>query len=303
MCYIGCDYSDMLHFFILLLVLAAHIFHFALGQIPIEERAALGQGPVEERGEAPTTDEVLLSLFPPFEPWPGFFEGRVSFSSRSVSIRSLQKRGPESLAVCRRIEVPEFRRHLGYYKHFEAWCDATDPVKKKFRVTCKQRGDIWLNTLMVAARPGECEDDTMCLQFRGNSEFDGSPASDINCVKRATIRQWVVDTTKATIREICSAFYRNDVKDKLPVKMALQTNVLDSKQLEFISPANVFYKLDGNKIGGSRAHDAIVGSGIVEVPPGSALQACVEAVPGQILWAVVGLTALLIDTGQGGSGN
>lgn len=287
----------------LMLALAAQAVYVALCLSPIRERAAPIQSPIEKRDQSLSTDDVQLSFIPPFEPWPGFFEGKGSFSSRGLPERNLQKRGPETQAVCAKTKVPRERERFGFFKHSEAQCDRNDPIRKKFKVDCLQLGDAQNGNMFLRGLDGECEGDTVCIEFRGFDQVSGRPSKDINCVDRDTIRQWAIDSTKAQTKEVCSPSYLNNVKGGNTVKMALQVNVLDSKQLENISPADVFYTLDGKKIGAERAHDALVGSGIVEVPHGSKIRACVEAIPGQILWAVVGLTALLIENGQGSTGH
>lgn len=93
----------------------------------------------------------------------------------------------------------------------------------------------------------------------------------------------------------CSPSYVNNVDGKNAVNMSLQTNVLDSAKLNRIAPANIYYLLDDKtKIGVERPFDADVGSGIITVPHGSKVKACVQAVIGQTLWAFVAISALAL---------
>lgn len=280
----------MRHLHTLFLVLTAHAVHVAIGHSPVEERDAPEHSLIEARATTLSTEDVDVSLMMPFQPWPGFFEGKTTFSSRS-----LLKRSPEGVGICRAHSryIQRERRHLGHYKQVKAWCQTEDPTRRRYLVDCKQKGfypwtDIEANGLF-----GRCREGTMCMAFQGASPYDGEPATDINCVDLATIREYAVDATRLQSTEVCSVNYVNKDSEKHTVKMALETNVFDSSKTQQIAPANIYYKLDGKRFGAGRAHDATVGSGIVEVVYGSKLQACVDGMPGQILWAVVGMTALL----------
>ena len=108
------------------------------------------------------------------------------------------------------------------------------------------------------------------------------------------MRQWYIDAQKSDSGTACGPSYWNNVKGK-SVKMALQTNVVDSQKENRIAPNEVHYLLDGKtKIGVGRASDPDVGSGIINVAPGAKVQACVTPEAGQNLWAFVALTALSI---------
>lgn len=198
----------MRHFCTVLLALAAHAVH-----------VALGHGRIEERDMSMSSMDVEISHIRPFEPWPGFFEGKTYFESRS-----LQKRSRESQNVCARLAagLPVERQPLGFPKQSKAWCEKDDPIKKKFWVVCAQEGRGALGTHIWRAIEGKCEGDTMCIDFRHSLNEFGQRSQDVDCVSRDDIRQWAIDASRAQQAEICSPSYVNNVKGKQKVKMALQ---------------------------------------------------------------------------------
>lgn len=80
---------------------------------------------------------------------------------------------------------------------------------------------------------------------------------------------------------ICSPSYVNEGKTKEDLKLTLQTNVLDDGKSCYVSPSGVFYTMDGKRGGNYRAHSYQMESGVLRVPWGSGVQACVTPEKGQ----------------------
>lgn len=252
--------------------------------------AALGLV-LEERDETLNGTEVDLSTIAPFEMYPGFIKSNGAAappSARGLEAQRLQKRGFEASAVCAAIKYESPRSWGWMWK--EAYC--TRPMTKidHFRVDCMGRAD---HTEIVYGVKSRCGGNRVCTEFYGYNGA-GIQARDIYCAERKTLRQWAIDSTKTLNQEACSPNYVNKVEGHKHVQMALEVNVLDSTQSERISPNRVYYTLDGKAVGNERSNDASVGSGVLDIPWGGRVQACVQAKTGQELWAMSTMTGLSV---------
>lgn len=275
---------------ILFLAFITYALHIALGYDPIEGRVLSGSISVQARDQTLSANEVDLGLIEPFEPWPGYFQGKGSLSSRSLNHR-IQKRSPEANMICRRLDVPAGSDE--YWTPNKACCDTTDPIKKRFLVNCQHPNVRGGGQMYVSDLEGRCQGNTMCVEFLTASSR-GISTTDISCQSRDKIRQWAIDAAEAEAKEgICSPSYVNRAKTREDLRMTLQTNVLDKENKYYVSPSEVFYKMDWKRIGHHRAHNGIVGSGVLRVPWGSGVVACVTPDKGQLLTAFVTLTAMM----------
>lgn len=255
---------------------------------------------IQERAINNTTELVDLSLIEPFEPWPGYFNGTPSaFSSRSldpeaaIEKRSTVQKGefvdvPVSVEACKNIWPSP--QNQGW-QFGGATCDRQNPNGNGYTHDCTAKADFFNR---LAGLTKECAEGLSCMEFHGRDAMD-SPTYDISCVGTQTMREWTIDAIDLQHAEVCSVHYANKHKNGEYVNMSLQTNVLDSAKLNRIEPANIYYKLGNSDapIGTSRVFDADVGSGIVTVPHGDSIQACVKTQLGQKIIAIVGLTALM----------
>lgn len=288
---------EMRHFYTLLLAFATYAFHIALGYGLVEERAPPGFMSVERRDQTPSAslveardqtlsaNEVDLSLIQLFEPWPGYFLGKGSLLSRGLH-ESAEKRGPESDEICL---LREPLAGSMMWKPSKARCDIIDPLKKRFFVDCEVPGTL----AQSWDHPGHCRGDTMCIEFQASSTTWGYNM-DINCRSRDVIRQWAIDASDVDGKGLCSPAYANKDKSKKAMKMSLQTNVMDRNKENYVSPDEVYYEMDGKRIGNHKKRNGIVESGLVRVPWGSRIKASITPSKGQVVTVIVALTALIL---------
>lgn len=219
--------------------------------------------------------EVNISDIVPFEPYPGYFKGQGAPSGSLLAIDA-----------CRLI------RPDGDWLVKQATCNRASGRLNPFNADCAAKADH----AKISTRPDNpCGQGQLCMEYHGVNQLHEG-AWDVTCVSYQTLRQWVVNTTYNTQDPQCSPYFRNDIEEKKPVNISIQVNVLDSTKVERISPEKIYFQTDvDTNIGVERLWDGVVGSGIITVPHGQGVRACVKAIGGQIIWAyanIVGLTVL-----------
>ena len=264
-----------------------HAFHHVL--LALSARVASGLY-LNERDETLNGTEVDLGTIDPFEIYPGFFEqnGGTTFSAGNLQARGLQKRSIETVMACSAVSFESPRNWGWIWK--EASCDRPNTKNNNFKVDCMGKAD---HTNIVYGVRGQCRENRVCTEFHGYNPA-GIAAWDIYCAEKKTLRQWAIDSKRLQNAQACSHNYVNKVAGNKDVQMSLQVNVLDSEQSNRISPNKVFYTLDGKEVGVERSDDANVGSGVLRVPWGGKVKACVEAKTGQELWAMAVMTAFSV---------
>lgn len=253
--------------------------------VALAAHIAPGHSATGKRDENTSTAPVILSLIPPIEPWTGFFEFKGVHESRSLKTRSV-----ESGAVC--AEQPSGVLQDTWQLE-QAVCDRKNADHNTFMVDCVEKQATDRKTTLL---PGVCPEDFTCSEFHGLNGLD-QLSFDVKCLNRTSARQWTITQETSTEEGVCSPFYRNFVKGSKTVNISLLVNVLDSDMLNRIAPKSIYFRIGNkSKIGNEQANDSVVDSGIITLPNGSEVQACVEPMLGQILVAIVNIFGLTVLT-------
>ncbi|KAI8304660.1 hypothetical protein K4K61_006001 [Colletotrichum sp. SAR11_59] len=217
--------------------------------------------------------------------------GTISLDSQSpnpadVVVRDLEKRSSYSALVCRsRRPLP---RSGAKWLYEEATCDRTGTDVNTFKVTCIAENS---HADAIYRQPGACGKNQWCVEFHGYNER-GAGAWDVTCVDKSQIHTWVANTNSNPGKlTTCSAGWNNNGNRNL--KGTFEVDVMDAGGINRIAPSNIFYQLNGKRIGVSRSGDSEVGSGSVIIPPGGPIQACVTAFQGQIINMLGAVTSLV----------
>ncbi|CBX96683.1 predicted protein [Plenodomus lingam JN3] len=250
--------------------------------IPLIAGSPLASAPNSSPWET-TTKDILISEIQPFN-----LASHVDNLESSTGLSS--KRSSWSTGVCNQMNV-HFKPVTGGLWHFKAArCDRTGTDVNTFTVDCFG-GRNWIEEHID--KPGKCGPREWCVDFRGiNNKGDGT--NDVYCVKRADIHTWVANTFANPVDDhvTCSRKWTND--SPRSAKAQLLVDVMDNAGKDYISPQNVFFTINKKWVGNSKGGDAIVGSGVITIPPRADIYACVTAImnKGQILNIMAALTLL-----------
>ncbi|TDZ29976.1 hypothetical protein C8035_v003545 [Colletotrichum spinosum] len=244
--------------------------------------AALAAPSVGRRAEWTTTTEPIdLSTLGTIELYS------QNPNPQALALRQLQDRSSASATICRgRRPLP---RSGAKWLFNEATCDRTGTDVNTFKVSCVaelQHADI------IYRLPGACGPKQWCVEFHGYNEISQA-AWDVTCVDKSNIHTWVKNAFSSGPSELtsCSAGWNN--RGKTNLKATFETDVMDAGGINRIAPQEVFYQLNGKRIGVSRGRDSEVGSGSVIIPPGGSIQACVTAFSGQVINMLGAVTSLV----------
>lgn len=202
------------------------------------------------------------------------------FSRRDADPARLGKRSTDSALACRAVTPPPPTG--GKWLFRQALCLYPFSPSSRFTADCmaETAHDDARNAIAGDCNTRNAKDELvrrLCFQNHAYNEV-GAPAPDVFCADPRASQKWSLTDG---ISHKCSKSWVN--RGSKPAEVEVLVNVLDSTQSYVVSPGDVWFQLNGLKVGYEKSGDAYVNSGRVTVSPGYGLVACVAPQQGQVL--------------------